>query len=265
MNREARRALAAETVRILGEGRYRSPEGSNVELRYALDSAVEGSRLYTPDEPPPPARSGSARTAIEVVNETTLSGARALVQIDERVVALDFASAKSPGGGFRSGSEAQEESLARSSGLFRCLDGSPFYDFHREQGDPRYSDRAIYAPDVPVFRDDDGVLLESPWPCSFVAAAAVNRRALKDSRVDVLGLMAARIRLVLDVMAAHQHRAIVLGAWGCGVFRNDPEQISTLFREALATTHRGVFARVRFSVLDRSDRGTFRAFARGQV
>lgn len=264
MNRAQRKAVADETVRILGEGRYRSPSGANVELRHALERAVEETWLYTPDEPPPPAVARAGETAIEVVNETTLAGARALVARGHRVAALNFASAKNPGGGFLSGAEAQEESLARASGLYLCLEGSRFYDAHRAARDPMCSDRAIYAPDVPVFRDDDDALLDAPWPCSFVTSAAVNVGALKRPDPEaVRAAMQRRVALVLDVMAAHEHGAIVLGAWGCGVFRNDPAVIAELFREALGTTHRGVFAHIRFSVLDRRDAGTYDAFARG--
>lgn len=261
MNRADRKALAEETLRILGTGRYTARSGANVELRHALERSVEETVLYTPEEPPPAAPAGTRSSTFEVVNETTLDGAGALVRAGHAAVALNFASAKNPGGGFLSGSEAQEESLARASGLYACLKGSPFYDYHRARRDPTYSDHVIYSPDVPVFRDDDGALLEAPWVCSFVTAAAVNRGELKGRSVDVGALMRARIACVLDAMAAHGHEAIVLGAWGCGVFRNDPDEIARLFREALTTTHRGVFTRVRFSVLDRGDRGTYRAFA----
>jgi uncharacterized protein (TIGR02452 family) len=45
---------------------------------------------------------------------------------------------------------------------------------------------------------------------------------------------------------------LVLGAWGCGVFKNDPEQIAELFRSALAGRFRGAFTHVVFAVLDSS-------------
>lgn len=261
MNRRDRKAQAEGTVRALGDGRYVTASGANVEFRHALDEAVRGTRLYTPDAPPPPASPGTLHTQVEVVNETTLAGARALLDAGENPAALNFASAKNPGGGFLGGSEAQEESLARASGLYACLRGSPYYDFHRAQRDPVYSDHMIVSPSVPVIRDDEGALLEAPWPCTFVTSPAVNRGALKRP-VDVAPIMRSRLAKVLDAFAAHGCVAIVLGAWGCGVFRNDPTEIAELFAEALRTTHRGVFSRVRFSVLDRGDRGTYRAFAR---
>ena len=106
--------------------------------------------------------------SIELANETTLVASRRLVDAGYRPVALNVALAKHPGGGFLTGARAQEESLARSSALFACLDGNPMYDFHRARQDPMYSDYALYSPDVPVIRADDGTLLDDPYMCSFV-------------------------------------------------------------------------------------------------
>src|SRR5919108_730072 len=76
---------------------------------------------------------------------------------------LNFASAKHPGGGFLGGARAQEETLARASGLYASLVGNPMYAFHKAQDDPMYSNYAIYAPDVPVLRTDEGLLLSEPY------------------------------------------------------------------------------------------------------
>src|SRR5207253_843688 len=100
--------------------------------------------------------------------ETTLASARRLVAAGQRPAALNFASAKHPGGGFLNGALAQEESLARSSALYACLVGNPMYTFHQAQSDALYTDYAIYSPDVPVFRGDDGALLPEPYLCSFI-------------------------------------------------------------------------------------------------
>jgi uncharacterized protein (TIGR02452 family) len=107
-----------------------------------------------------------------------------------------------------------------------------------------------------VIRDDDGKLLEQAWPCTFLTSPAVNAKVLLErepSRGDeVLGVMRARIRRVLDVAAATGETALVLGAWGCGVFGNDPTATAELFGEALEGSHRGVFERVVFAVFDLS-------------
>jgi uncharacterized protein (TIGR02452 family) len=57
---------------------------------------------------------------------------------------------------------------------------------------------------------------------------------------------------VLAIAAAHGHAAPVLGAWGCGVFKNDPVEVADLFAAALRGPFRGAFATVVFAVLDRS-------------
>src|SRR5208283_3500713 len=107
-----------------------------------------------------------------------LEAARRLIAERCRPAVLNFASATQPGGGFLSGSRAQEESLARSSGLYACLSGNPMYEFHRTRRDAMYTDYFVYSPDVPVFRTDEGNLLEQPWRCSFITAPAVNAKAV---------------------------------------------------------------------------------------
>ena len=75
------------------------------------------------------------------------------------VAALNFAAAGSPGGGFLNGARAQEESIARSSGLLAAIEPCQMYAFHRARQDAMYTDWVIYSPDVPVFRTDEGALL----------------------------------------------------------------------------------------------------------
>ena len=179
MARDRAAELGRETVQILGAGRYSTATAMVVEIRAVLRRSVEGTCTYPPDRPLADIRRvDNKSTSIAVANETTLVTARRMVEKGLTVVALNFASAKHPGGGFLGGSRAQEESLARSSGLYACLAGNPMYDFHRARGDAMYTNYAIYSPDVPVFRTDDGTLLEQPWLCSFVTAPAVNAKAV---------------------------------------------------------------------------------------
>ena len=131
MSRDLAAKFGQETVQILRDGCYRTAGGEVVEIREALQRAVGGTRTYPPDQPLPSVPSGGGQTQIEVVNETTLVAARRLVEAGRRTVALNFASAKHPGGGFLSGARAQEESLARSSGLYACLVDNSMYEFHR--------------------------------------------------------------------------------------------------------------------------------------
>jgi uncharacterized protein (TIGR02452 family) len=182
------------------------------------------------------------------------------------VLCLNFASAKNPGGGFLNGSQAQEESLARASGLYACLlQARAMYDTNRQFDSCLYTDHMIYSPRVPVFRDDDDVLLAEPYAVSFVTAPAVNAGALRPGeRARIEPTMRGRTEKVLALAAAHGHEALVLGAWGCGVFRNDPTDVARWFHEHLCETpaFEGVFRTVVFAVLDSSpDEHTLRPFA----
>ena len=90
-----------------------------------------------------------------------------------RPVALNFANATNPGGGFLGGATAQEESLCWATGLYACLLGNPMYAFHQEHDDGLYTDYVIYSPDVPVFRSDVGALLAAPGHHSGTGSATL--------------------------------------------------------------------------------------------
>ncbi|MGW2523903.1 TIGR02452 family protein [Streptomyces sp. NPDC001617] len=260
------RGIAHETEQIVAAGAYRASDGREVSIAAAVDAARAGTRMYGPDpvEVPAPA---SADTFFEVTGESSLEAAR---RIGGTVAVLNFASARNPGGGFLNGAQAQEEALCRSSALYRCLLGAPeFYDHHRTHRDPFYTDRVIHSPAVPVFRDDRGRLLDEPFTAGFLTAAAPNagviRRTTPERTADIPGALAARAERVLETAAAHGYRRLVLGAWGCGVFQNDPAQVANTFRALLGPDGRfaRAFDHVAFGILDRTTGNTVRgAFVR---
>jgi uncharacterized protein (TIGR02452 family) len=230
-----------------------------VRIAEAVARAVDGTRLYGPELPDlDPAGSG-APARVEVTGESTLAAARRLLsQSDEPVAALNFASARNPGGGFRNGADAQEESLCRASALYPCLlRARPYYERHRARRDPFYSDLVIFSPEVPVFRDDTGALLDRPYPVSFLTAAAPNAgviaRTEPGAAVRIPAVLRARSRLVLAVAAREGIGRLVLGAWGCGVFRNRPE-VAGAFASHLRPggEFANRFGEVVFAVLDRA-------------
>jgi uncharacterized protein (TIGR02452 family) len=253
-------AVASSTVEILDRGGYTSPAGSWVDLGPDVIAAVAGTRLHLPTDPLPSPGPAAAPT-VEVTLESTLEAGQ---RLGPGTAALVFASARNPGGGFLRGAKAQEEDIARASALYPCLRSVPeFYAFHRSHDDLRYSDRVIYSPDVPVFRDDAHALLDLPYRLSFLTAAAPNRGAIVANQPHLVDSVAAAVQVraerVLRVAAAHGHRALVLGAWGCGVFANSPGVVAAAFRSALAQVP--AFDRVVFAVLDRTGSGpTYRAF-----
>ncbi|MDT0442848.1 TIGR02452 family protein [Streptomyces johnsoniae] len=256
------RAIAKETEQIVDAGWYPAPGGGRVEIAAAVARAAAGTELFGPGPaalPDGAAPAGPPR--VEVTGESSLDAARRLTAAGGGPVAvLNFASARNPGGGFLNGAQAQEEALCRSSALYACLLRAPeFYAAHRADRDPFYSDRVIHSPAVPVFRDDRGTLLAAPYEVGFLTSAAPNAgvvaRRSPERTVELPAVLHRRAERVLRVASAAGCRRLVLGAWGCGVFRNDPAQVAAAFRALLGPG--GPFARrvdeVVFGVLDRQD------------
>ncbi|MDP9797942.1 uncharacterized protein (TIGR02452 family) [Catenuloplanes nepalensis] len=255
-------AIAAETLHALEVGHY-GLDGHRVTLAEAVQRSIAGTVTYPPESLDLDPVATPAGGTVEVRGETTLAATRRLAAAGHRVVALNFASGRSPGGGFLRGAIAQEESLARSSALYPCLAGNPMYAANRASGDPMYTDAVIYSPDVPVFRDDRGGWLHEPYRCGFLTCAAVNagvvlQRTPPDgwaaARSRIATAMRRRIAAVLAAGLRHGHDAIVLGAWGCGVFGNDPATVARLFAEALRGPFAGAYPLVVFSIFDPSAR-----------
>lgn len=266
------RGIAQQTEQIVVAGRYHAPGGHTVTIAAAVEAAHAGTRVFGPGPVAPLPAVPPVTTVLEVTAESSLEAAR---RLGDRTAVLNFASARNPGGGHLNGAQAQEEALCRASALYTCLLRAPaFYDHHRAHRDPFYSDRVVHSPAVPVFRDDRGRLLDEPYTVGFLTAAAPNagvvRRTSPERAAELPGALAARAERVLETAVAHGYRRLVLGAWGCGVFQNDPAQVAEAFRALLGPGGRfaSTFAHVVFGVLDRTPgsavRAAFaRAFAQG--
>lgn len=265
--RERLRKVAADTVRIVDAGGYRLDDGRWVDLTKRVGRAVDGTVLHGPDplaaEAPAAAAPGGTPgpARVEVTGETTLTAARRLLAAAPGAVAvLNFASALHPGGGFLSGARAQEEYLCRLSALHRCLvDRDDYYGPHNAAGTSLYSDRVLHSPAVPVFRDDEYALLPEPVDVGVLTAAAPYATGLARTEPHLLPrlpeVFRSRARQVLAVAAHHGYRRLVLGAWGCGAFGNDPAVVAAAFAELLLPG--GAFARqvdeVVFAILRQYD------------
>lgn len=270
LNRSKRATLAKETVAICEQGFYIPPSGGKVEIAASLDQAKRGTVLYSPENQP--VLSGEQRrfeTRFEVRNETTFAALARLEQLSGHLGCLNFASAKNAGGGFLNGSLAQEEALACSSGLYPCLLNAPeYYERNRANRSTLYLDLAIFSPLVPFFRDDNGTLLEKPVVASVITAPAPNAGAIaaneprKSDQIEPT--LRRRADLVLQIAKAHEIDRFVLGAWGCGVFSNDPQMVAGIFAELLKLPGKwaGAFPDVVFAVYDRSaDLRVYQVFA----
>ncbi|MFD4873127.1 TIGR02452 family protein [Streptomyces sp. NPDC058420] len=260
------RGIAQQTEQIVAAGGYRAADGRGVSIATETEAARAGTRLHGPEPVRIPPFS-PVDTVLEVTGESSLEAARRLTG---PVAVLNFASARNPGGGFLNGAQAQEEALCRASALYTCLlEARGFYDHHRAHRDPFYTDRVIHSPAVPVFRDDKGRLLDEPYTAGFLTAAAPNAgvvlRTAPERAAELPRALAVRAERVLETAALHGYRRLVLGAWGCGVFRNDPAQVAGAFHALLGPGGRfdAAFEHVVFGVLDRTPGATVRdAFLR---
>lgn len=266
LNRNKRVDLANETLDIIKQGYYLSSLGNNVDIKNILDLAIKETKTIKPIESFDTVLNEMTSVVnndviIEVTNESTLEAAKRLYDLGKRdVYCLNFASAKNPGGGFLGGSQAQEESLARSSGLYACLiKNMEMYEYNRNKKTMLYSDYMIYSPVVPVFRDDQGDLLENIYTTAFITSPAVNLGALKrntpNEELLVIATFKKRLEKILAIAYQHNHKTLVLGAWGCGVFGNDPVVIANLFNGYLGKEgcYRACFDHIVFAIYGKED------------
>ena len=293
-SREVRSKWAQETLDILERGHYKVLSGKQIEIKSEIEYTINHSVLYTPEklptikekavakintllqhtthirnpntanllQPEESSLSDDERCASKIIVNpySTLKAAEQLTMRQQRdkVACLNFASARNPGGGFLGGSQAQEESIARSSSLYPSqIQMTEMYDYNRKQKSCLYSDYMIYSPQVTVFREDDGSLRAQTYQVSMITAPAVNAGVVRErepANVDRIGeVMLERIRYILAVAAEQGDEYLVLGAFGCGVFRNDPHEVAAWFRQVLLEEKYALlFKQIVFAVYDRS-------------
>ena len=166
------------------------------------------------------------------------------------VAVLNFASATRPGGGVATGSSAQEECICRCTTLYPCLNSdeanAKFYEPHRKNVGPLHNDDIIYTRNVSIIKNDDYDTLESPVSVDIITCAAPNLREKNISKYnqerepapdispeELKTLHVSRARQILAVAAWHHVDVLVLGAFGCGAFRNDPEVVASAYKEVI--------------------------------
>jgi uncharacterized protein (TIGR02452 family) len=278
-NRNQRAAIAQETVDILNQSFYQNQQQETINIQEYLQAAIANSIHYSENDfsrvfsqlKKKQVQNNQNQIQFEVTNETTLYAASRLVnqQGFDKVLCLNFASAKNPGGGFLNGSQAQEESLARATGLYPCISQmTKMYQENRYHGSSLYLDDMIYSPQVPVIRDDNDEFLDKPFLISILTVPAVNAGAVrkngkKQEINKIESTMLQRTEKLLSVAAINNYKVLVLGAWGCGVFKNNPDDVARYFHHHLLENPKfnGFFEKVVFAVLDNTkDESVINAF-----
>lgn len=178
-----------------------------------------------------PARSTGSPTIV-VDNLDTVS---ALFKYKtDKIVVLNFASYKNPGGGFLSGSGAQEEALCHESDLYEILSDDKLKHYYEENkkslNRALYTNKALLTPNV-LFKRGENIIT-----ADVLTVAAPNRKAYIDyikgaNEEENLKALSSRIKFVADIIKNHGYKTAILGAFGCGVFAQDPKIVSALFAE----------------------------------
>ncbi|MCD7751918.1 MAG: TIGR02452 family protein [Lachnospiraceae bacterium] len=189
-----------------------------------------------------------------------------------RVLVLNFANALHPGGGVKSGERAQEEDLCRKSTLYCSLtarDAEVMYQYNASLKNHLASDYMLLSPHVEILRDTKGKLLSETCLVSVLTAAApritFGMGGLSES--ELRKLLAKRIRAIFTVAAYGGYQKLVLGAWGCGAFGNDPDEMAPLFADEIeywSASGTSPFKQIEFAVLKGSNRNSrnYVSFAR---
>ncbi len=259
------------TLYIVKRGDYVVDSGECVALENA-ETTTTNTRFYKEELSPDDCKTNRFETIVEVENCDCLVVANKLVAQESGVCVLNMANRRNPGGGVLSGCGAQEEYLFRCSDYYRSLyqfaDYAPMYGLQTAQ-DSYPMDRnygGIFSPDVTVFRggEEDGYpLLCRPWRVNMIAVAAINRPELEyidgEERVvaHLIPAVKNKIRSVLRIARDNNQTSLVLGALGCGAFRNPPKHTAELFKAVMQEPEFcGVFKRICFAIKeDHNSRG----------
>lgn len=260
MTNKKRKYIANETLTILENGFY-IHQNEKIEVALLIEQSINDTFTILPAQweeiEKQDILKNENKTIIEFKNLSTIE---ALVEekTNGKVGLLNFASAKNPGGGFLGGASAQEESLARSSSLYASLTKDrTMYEYNRSQTTFLYSDYMIYSPNTIFWFDDGGTTLPQPIIADVITSPAPNKGAmLHRERTNELPqieeVFSQRIKKVLHIANQQKVDTLILGAWGCGVFRNDPKMVAELFKKVIDQEYANAFKRIVFAIYDRS-------------
>ena len=155
----------------------------------------------------------------------------------------------------------------RCTGLYPCLASKQAAAFYTNNSARAvrgiYTDGVIVSPSVPLFRHENGELMLSPRKLCVVTCPAPNLGAMDDNaEVAAAVAMQRRMVRVLHLFAVTGCETVVLGAWGCGVFKHDPTKIAVQWQQLLGRGGQfaGLFRRVIFAVHDSEMCAVFQRF-----
>lgn len=257
----------------------------NTHLAEAVQAAKAATKLYEADDYSGEPAAKRPECQITVTRHKTFEAAMLIhaEQPEWKIAVLNFASAANPGGGVENGSSAQEESLCRCSTLYPTLTQDwlwqQYYLKNRNAHDNLHTDACIYSPAIIICKTDDAYperMEEKDWvTVDVITCAAPNLRHRPGnihnpeygerkiiSPEEQYHLHLQRAKHILHVAAVNHADALVLGAFGCGAFRNDPQAVAKAYADTLKE-YKGYFRHIEFAVYCQPNEiGNYEAFNR---
>lgn len=229
---------------------------TNPVLISAIKNSFRSTVLYKQGETPEiQVKTGDCK--ITVTRERTFEAVKNLKNEYKgaKIGALNFASARNVGGGVVRGASAQEECLCRCSTLYPCLDTEylfeNYYQMHRSLKELTYTDACIYTPDIIVIKTDTNYpesMPESDWySVDVLTCPAPNVSTIRISDMELMKIHKRRGSHIISIAVENNIDVLVLGAFGCGAFGNNPEIVARVYKEILPQ-FTGYFKEIRFAV-----------------
>ncbi len=233
---------------------------SHEKLAASIESSLQGWGMIPEDADFQESEEHRYEQKASVVVSKKRSFAAAREYAGKRVCVHNFASATNPGGGVSRGSGAQEECLCRCSTLYPVLSSKEvvqaFHNKHRrrlKEGNMTalYNDDCVYAPGITVFKSDTSepeLLPEEQWyQVDVITAAAPNLRERPSNSMnpgsgtkkpnitmeELKKLHVKRMSRVMEIARFNQAESLILGAFGCGAFRNPPQIVAEAICEVV--------------------------------
>ena len=242
---------------------------NNPALSASIPVAKKNTTVFYEDEYPTFDSSKVRDTVITVSGDRSYQAAMKLhmENPDAKIAVMNFANAFHAGGGVTTGASAQEECLCRTSTLYPLLYRqtlrNTFYKHHYDLNTPKATDSLVYTEGVIICKTDEDLPKRMPqedWvTVDVITIAAPDLRNKSNVHVplvnggthmnnaELFGYHVKRAIHMLTCAAAKGADILVLGAFGCGAFQNDPEVVARAYKTALQEFPK-VFRQIEFAV-----------------
>ena len=239
------------------------------DLSASIPAAKKNTTVFYEDDYPAFDSSKTKEMIISVSGDRSYQAAMRLHKVnpEAKIAVMNFANAFHAGGGVTKGSSAQEECLCRTSTLYpllyrRTLRDS-FYKHHHDLNTPKATDSLVYTEGVIICKTDEDLPKRMPredWvTVDVITIAAPDLRDKSNihaplvnggtymNDAELFGYHVKRAIHMLTCAAAKGADILILGAFGCGAFRNDPEVVARAYKTVLQEFPK-VFRQIEFAV-----------------